>query len=51
MTSSEPTFNKNKWGDIPKLTHANYDKWRDDMIPILTAMRAYAIVTGDDPEP
>jgi hypothetical protein len=26
MTSSEPTFNKTKWGDIPKLTHANYDE-------------------------
>ena len=39
------------WGDIPKLTHANYDKWKDDMILILSAMGAYAIVTGDDPEP
>jgi len=51
MTSSEPTFNKNKLGDIPNLTHTNYDEWRDDMIPVLSAMRAYAIVTGDDPEP
>jgi hypothetical protein len=51
MTSSEPTFNKTQSGDIPKLTHTNYDEWRDDMIPVLSAMRAYAIVTGDDPEP
>jgi hypothetical protein len=51
MTSSEPTFNKTKCGDIPELTHANYDEWRNDMIPVLTAMRANAIVTGDDPEP
>jgi len=51
ITSSEPAFNKTKWGDIPKLTHTNYDEWKDDMILILTAMKAYAIVTGDDPEP
>ena len=51
MTSSEPAFNKTRWGDIPKLTHANYDEWKDDMILILSAMRAYAIVTGEDPEP
>jgi len=51
MTSSEPTFNKTKWGDISKLTHTNYDEWRDNMIPVLSAMRAYAIVAGDDPEP
>jgi len=48
--SSEPDFNKTRWGDIPKLTHANYDEWKDDMILILSAMRAYAIVTGDNPE-
>ena len=51
MTSSEPAFNKSRWGDIPKLTHANYDEWKDDMILILSAMRAYAIVTRDNPEP
>jgi hypothetical protein len=50
MTSSEPTFNKTTWGESPKLTHANYDAWQDDMILILSAMRAYAIVTRDDPE-
>jgi len=50
ITSSEPAFNKTRWGDIPKLTHANYDEWKDDMILILSAMKAYAIVTGDDPE-
>jgi hypothetical protein len=32
------------------LTHSNYDEWRDDMIPVLSVMRAYTIVTGDDPE-
>jgi hypothetical protein len=51
MSFSEPTFNKSRWGDIYKLTHANYDEWKDDMILILSAMRAYAIVTGNDPEP
>jgi len=50
MSSSEPTFNKSRWGDIPKLTHTNYDEWKDDMILVLSAMRAYTIVTGDDPE-
>jgi hypothetical protein len=51
MTSSEPTFKKPRWGNIPKLTHANYDEWKDDMILILSAMIAYAIVTREDPEP
>jgi len=50
MTSSKAAFNKTRWGDIPKLTHTNYDKWKDDMILILPAMRAYAIITGEDPE-
>jgi len=51
MSSYEPTFNKSRWGDIPKLTHTNYDKWKDDIILVLSAMRAYAIITRDDPEP
>jgi len=51
MSSSESAFNKSRWGDIPKLTHTNYDEWRDNMILILSAMRAHAIITGDDPEP
>jgi len=51
MTFSEPAFNKTRWGDIPKLTHDNYDEWKDNMILILSAMKAYAIVTGEDPEP
>ncbi|KAF8248632.1 hypothetical protein K440DRAFT_546650 [Wilcoxina mikolae CBS 423.85] len=51
ITSSEPVINKTKWGDIPKLSHTNYDEWKDAMILILPAMRAYGIVTGDDPEP
>jgi predicted hydrolase (HD superfamily) len=50
MTSSKPTVNRSKWGDILTLTHTNYDEWRDDMIPVLSAMRAYATVVGDDPE-
>jgi len=40
-----------RWGDITRLTYANYNKWKDDMILVLSAIRAYAIVTGDDPEP
>jgi len=51
MTSSELAFNNTRWGNIPKLTHDNYDEWKDDMILILSAMKAYAIVTGEDPEP
>jgi hypothetical protein len=51
MTSSKPAFNKTRWGNIPKLTHDNYDEWKDDMILILSAMKAYTIVTGQDPEP
>jgi hypothetical protein len=39
-----------RWGDIPKLTHDNYDKWKEDMILILSAMRAYVNLTGEDPE-
>jgi hypothetical protein len=50
MTSSETAFNKTRWGDIPKLTYVNYDEWKDDMILIRSAMRAYGIVTGDDRE-
>jgi hypothetical protein len=51
MSSSEPAFNKTGTGDIPKLTHTNYDEWRHNMILILSAMKAYAMVNGDDPEP
>jgi len=51
MSSSEPTaFNKTRWGDISNLTHANYDEWKDTMILNLSAMSAYAIVTGGKPE-
>jgi hypothetical protein len=48
ITSSKPTFNRIRWGDILELTDANYDEWKDDMIRILQAMGPYAIVTGDD---
>jgi hypothetical protein len=40
-----------KWGNIPKLTHCNYDEWRDDMIPVLSAISADEIVSGHDPQP
>jgi len=50
MSSLEPTIDKTIWGDITKLIHVNYDEWKDDMILTLSSMRAYAIVTGDDPE-
>jgi len=50
MTSSEPAFNKTRWGDIPKLTHDNYDEWKDDIIHILSARRAYSMIAGEDPE-
>ena len=51
MTSSEPTFHKTKWGDIYMLNHTNYDEWRDDIIPVLSTIRAYATVSREDPEP
>lgn len=38
------------WGNIPKLTHAHHDEWKDNVILILLVMRAYAIVTGEDHE-
>jgi len=36
---------------MPQLTHANHDEWKDDMILIPSAMRACAIITGEDPKP
>jgi hypothetical protein len=52
MPFSEPTaFNNTRLRDIPQLIHVNYDKWKDYMILFLSAMRAYKIVTGEDPEP
>jgi len=48
MTFSNTAFNKTRCHNIPKLTHDNYDEWKDDMILILSAMKAYAIVTGED---
>jgi len=50
MSSSKPTFNETNGGDILELTHANYDERRDDMIIVSTAMGAYAIITGEDPD-
>jgi hypothetical protein len=51
MTSSKPAFTKTKLGDILQLTLANYDEWKYNIIPILSAMTAYAIVTREDPIP
>jgi len=51
MTSSKPASNMTWWGDIPKLTHNNYDEWKDNMILILSAIREYAIISGEDSEP
>jgi hypothetical protein len=34
-----------------QLTLANYDEWKYNIIPILSAMTAYAIVTREDPKP
>jgi hypothetical protein len=50
MLSSEPILNESKQCKIPKLTHTNYDEWRDYMGPLLVALRAYEILTGDEPE-
>jgi hypothetical protein len=50
ITSSELAFNKTRWGDIPKLTHANYNEWEVDMILILAAVRAHTIFSRDDRE-
>jgi len=50
IASSEPALNQTRLGDIPKLTDANCNKWKDSMILILSARRAYAMVTGEDPE-
>jgi hypothetical protein len=50
MSSSTPTLHKTWCGDIPKLAQDNYEEWKDDMILILSAMRPYAMVTGEDPE-
>lgn len=50
MNSSESVVNKIKHGNMPKLTHAIYDKWNYDILLMLTPMKAYAIVTGDNPK-
>lgn len=51
MSSSKRTINMTRWGDILKYTHTNYNAWKHDKILILPAIRAYAIITGDNPEP
>ncbi|KAF8246043.1 hypothetical protein K440DRAFT_645406 [Wilcoxina mikolae CBS 423.85] len=50
-TSNLPNYNKTQWGNIPLLTHLNYDSWVETMILVLEAMGAYNIVTGEEPEP
>jgi len=50
IASSKLAFNKTRWGGNPKLTQANYNEWKEDLILVLSALRAYAIVTRDHPE-
>jgi hypothetical protein len=50
ITSSKPAFTKTKLGDILQLTLTNYDEWKYNIIVILSAMSAYAIVTREDPK-
>ncbi|KAF8241481.1 hypothetical protein K440DRAFT_642243 [Wilcoxina mikolae CBS 423.85] len=50
-TSNLPNHNKTQWGNVPLLTHLNYDLWVETMILILEAMGAYNIVTGEEPKP
>jgi len=50
MTTFELTFITSRWGNILKMTHSNNDKWKDDMILILSAMRAYTTATREDPK-
>ncbi|KAF8248597.1 hypothetical protein K440DRAFT_642183 [Wilcoxina mikolae CBS 423.85] len=49
-TSNLPNYNKIQWGNVPLLTHLNYDTWVETMILVLESMRAYNIVTGEEPE-
>jgi hypothetical protein len=51
MSSSKPAFIKTRWGDNPKLSQTDCVEWKENMILILSAMEACAIVNGDDPEP
>jgi len=46
----KPAVNKHRWRNIPKLAHTDHDEWEVDMILILLAMGAYAIITGEDPD-
>jgi hypothetical protein len=50
-SSSERILKKTAWGVSAILTYANHHEWNHDMIVILSVMKAYAILTGDDPEP
>ncbi|KAF8252512.1 hypothetical protein K440DRAFT_646035 [Wilcoxina mikolae CBS 423.85] len=49
-TSNLSNYNKIQWGNIPLLTHLNYDSWVETMKLILEAMGVYNIVTGEEPE-
>jgi hypothetical protein len=51
MTSSESGFNITRWGNILDLAHTNYNNWKDGLIHILSPMRAYPIITGENPQP
>ncbi|KAF8246984.1 hypothetical protein K440DRAFT_644303 [Wilcoxina mikolae CBS 423.85] len=50
QNSNLPNYNKTKWGNIPLLTHLNYDSWMETMTLVLEAMRAYSIITRE-PQP
>jgi hypothetical protein len=49
-SSKSTTFDISRSGDIPLLTHHNYDEWKYDMILVLSCIIAYAIVSREDPE-
>ncbi|KAF8241413.1 hypothetical protein K440DRAFT_680347 [Wilcoxina mikolae CBS 423.85] len=50
-TSNLPNYNKTQYGNVPLLTHHHYNLWVETIILVLKAMRAYTIVTGEEPEP
>ena len=52
-TSTVPTANKTKYGDIPLLTPPNYNSWQRTVLRVLQEIDADEIVPGkeDDPQP
>jgi len=45
-----PAFNKTEWGNIPLLPYHKYEPWKATMTLVLGAMKAYDIVTSEEPE-